>query len=178
MGGKRKWQYKTAQADGWVDAGIGVFDVSGVMTPSASLEVIRDNADWTRATANVCQVVRYDCCAMAIDAESLLCNAQAIALTNRSLETPTALLVHADQHELFSTYADLMAEAGILRAVFLDLDSALAWAREMAPIYAELTGSVCPGRARSSAVSWHEPRASTDPLEEHRRVAQAARRRR
>lgn len=180
MGGIKKWQYKTTKAAGWTDSGISVFLVAGIVTPDASLEVIRDNADWMKTTRSVGQVVRYDTCAMAIDAKSLLVSAKLVAATNRSLETPTALLVHPDQYELFSTYADLMAESGILRSVFLDLNEALGWAREMAPIYVELRASeqraralACESVPRTSTASSSHPRAD---LEESRRVAAAFRR--
>lgn len=160
MSDVQRWQYRSSVAEGWEDGGIGVFCVGGIMTPDASLAVIRDNADWVKATGTVGQVVRYDACCMAIDAESLLRNARSVAACNRSLEAPTALLVHADQHELFSTYADLMAEAGILRSVFLDLHEALRWARAMAPIHVELRGAErraryqATGPTSSTAVAW------------------------
>ena len=50
------------------------------------------------------------------------------------LATPTALLVKADDLEMWQTYAQLMAQNGIVRGVFTDDDAALRWVRRQAEV--------------------------------------------
>lgn len=135
MSTKASWRYATASATGSIAGSIAHVGIVGIVTPSVSADLLGDNADWIQSLGAFGQVAIYDSAMMMLDPHRMLANARASANVNRALEVPTALLVRPEQLELFTTYALMMLEHGIVRAAFDRYEPALAWAQQQAVIH-------------------------------------------
>ena len=124
----------TADANG----GLAVVEITGLVTPAISLQVLRDNAAFVARQGVVGQVAVYSRAAMAINAESMLRNARIARLDAPEIALPTAIVAPPEAFELCRSYCALMCEAGFWRRAFVDYESALRWAGEYAAIRAEL----------------------------------------
>lgn len=119
-------------------SGLAVVQITGLITPAISLQVLRDNAAFVARNRIAGQVAVYSGAAMAITADSMLRNAQIARIEAPELAIPTAIVAPAEAFDMCRRYCALMCEAGFWRRAFLDYESALRWAAEYAQIREDL----------------------------------------
>lgn len=120
------------------NGGLAVVQIAGLVTPAISLQVLRDNAAFVARNKIAGQVAIYTGAAMAINADSMLRNAQVARIEAPEIALPTAIVASPEAFEMCRSYCALMCEAGFWRRAFLDHESALRWAAEYAQIREEL----------------------------------------
>lgn len=131
------WKFgPSTSAEMWGDNGLAVIRTQGIVAPQAFRGVLANCqaavTDWDSRGL----VADYMQAQLEIDADALMRSAlQVMALGERKLALPTALLVKADDLPMWRNYARLMAQGGVLRGVFTDHDAALAWTRQQAAIF-------------------------------------------
>ena len=120
------------------NGGLAVAHVTGLVTPAISLQLLRDNAAFVARNKIAGQVAVYSGAAMAINADSMLRNAQVARIEAPEIALPTAIVASVEAFDMCRSYCALMCEAGFWRRAFLDYESALRWAAEYAQIREEL----------------------------------------
>ncbi len=120
------------------NSGLAVVRITGLITTAISLQVLRDNAAFVARNKIAGQVAVYSGAAMAINAESMLRNAQVARIEAPEIALPTAIVAPVEAFEMCRSYCALMCAAGFWRRAFLDYESALRWAAEYAQIREEL----------------------------------------
>lgn len=154
------WAYGAASAVADVDDGLGMVRVRGIITPATSLALLQHNTRWISEKQVVCQVADYSQAGIALDAERLLSNVHAALQKGHGLRTPTALVVPADTLPLFNSYAWMMAQAGITRAVFTDPRRAAEWAATQALALSEIRGELARRGLPARSAGTDRPRPS------------------
>lgn len=167
----RTFAYETATVVCTVSSGLNHVTVSGIVTPEVGGLILRDNAAWLRETGAAGQVADYRGAAMAMDADTLLSAAQRVVLREPALDTPTALVLRSENLDLFERYSAMMAQAGITRAPFVDVDRAAAWAARQARALRSLPslgGSDPAGGHTKPAADPQAPRRTAGPAQPRR----------
>jgi len=98
---------------------------------AGSLSQCQQTAQDTQAGALVACYQRTD---VRVDPNSILQHALRVAGQDGAIRVPTALVVPADMAGFWRIYAAMMADAGIVRAVFTSTERALRWATEQAAV--------------------------------------------
>lgn len=85
-------------------------------------------------------VADYQCASLHIDSQKLFGSAMSVISSGNggALACPTALVVCPDDLTMWRDYAALMANAGVLRGVFVSHDAALSWVRRQAAVFAQI----------------------------------------
>lgn len=135
---KAAWAYCGAESQAWEDGGIALFRTTGVVSQAVAGSVLGDCQGAMRRWQTAGLIAEYDRADLRIDPETLLDSAlHVIRHGSGELALPTALVVRLDDRQLWLTYAKLMAQAGVLRGVFTNIDDASRWVRRQAAVYAE-----------------------------------------
>lgn len=124
--------------------GIARIRLTGTVTDASAAAMLAQCAvDLPRLSAWA-MVARYDTARLAIDPQTLLaCAAPAMDRHAGALRLPTAIVVPADELELWRIYCDLQGRRGVLRKAFTSHADALRWAQEHAELWqAQLSWSV------------------------------------
>lgn len=150
---KRRWSYPSATVTAQRSDEIGICQVTGIVTPAASGQILADNHLWIRESQIFGQVAIYQGATMCVDEEGLM--RSAIATMSRASEIlrPTALVVNAEQLPLFQRYAWLAAQHGFSRAAFTETEPALEWVRRQAEVFAQWPAMRLPASAECSETS-------------------------
>ena len=111
------------QVDGVVQA-----KVAGDVTEAAAARIIGDSRKWARRP--MAQVVSYQAARMGICADALF----KVAQSAHPADTPTALVVPADQFEMFRVYVRMHMDRGVHKAVFTSAEEASLWAGRQAAV--------------------------------------------
>lgn len=133
--------YGCASLLGYIESGIAVVRVSGVVTPDSSAQVLSAAQGFAETNRPSGMIARYDDALIAIDAQRLHANALRTVGELGALRLPTALVVSRDTEEMWRDYAWLMAQAGIVRGVFTDVESASLWLRAKAAVWEQMRRS-------------------------------------
>ena len=124
------------------DQGVGLFVVQQPLTKATAAQILHRNHSWLVEEARVAgQVVDYSHTVTDLDARPLCKVAleivrHGIEPGSRGLSTPTALVVNADQLEMWQRYAVMMCRVGIPRAAFASASMARQWAAANAALWA------------------------------------------
>lgn len=154
-----RWQYSTATVSREIDQGLSVCLVKGVVTPAVAHQMAAGNQRWL-ARAGVCgQVAICTESLFAVGGDQLLAAAKSVARRHPYLAVPTALVVKPQDLEFFRSYSWLMAQQGIGRAPFTDLEAARRWAAEQAKVFASWPALRHPSFARSPSTAAPSPRS-------------------
>ena len=165
------WRYGSAIVKSTVENDICHTTVSGVITPSVALQILRDNRLWLTSTRVAGQVTDYSRTALVFTSESLEHHCQSAIEAYRELfAVPCALVVRVDQIEMFGGYSSAMAQHGIFRAPFLGHESATGWVARQAAALDSLR-SALPAGSRSEAERTTAP--SRRRAAQHRKPAPA-----
>lgn len=125
----------TASAFAHAENDVGVFQITGLVTPAVQLQLLRHSQDWVEHSDIHAQVAVYRDTVMAIDSDSMLANAKKVIAPSGALAIPAALVVSQDCLELFDRYCRLMGRQGIVRLAFTSMEHARRWAAEEAAVY-------------------------------------------
>jgi hypothetical protein len=120
------------------DNGIGEFVVSGLVTRSTATIALARNHQWVTEARVGAQVVSYAGSTLMVAPGSICESVKQIvgASTDWGLQVPTALVVRADDMQMWKDYCWLMAQLGISRAAFVSHADARCWAQAQAALWA------------------------------------------
>lgn len=128
------YKYKSAEFVADISQGIGVGEVTGVVTLDVAGQLIATSNSLMFDYGACSQIVSYRGAAVLTTSEELFSKAAGI---HTACETvPTALVVSVDQLEMFREYCRLAMHAGIEKAAFLTIGEAQRWAGVHAQIHA------------------------------------------
>ncbi len=118
-----KFRYDTAEVEVRGEGSqLVVAVVRGLVTPRIAEGIIADAGSW--GEGRMAQVVRYDDARVDLDAEELL----GAALRAQAGDIPTALVVSPEHLRVFSQYAQMNMDRGVMKAAFTRLEAAEGWA--------------------------------------------------
>ena len=118
-----------------MDGGTALVRIAGVASAETMHQLLLDNRRWLAENQGHAQLAFYDGASLALDPHALLKVAHETMIADGGLVVPTALIVHPDQVEFFESYAWLMAQKGVARAVFQSAEPAQRWAAQWARVH-------------------------------------------
>lgn len=146
----RRWKYAEAAMRADSDRMVGACVVTGIITPATSRLVIADNHAWLTQCGLAGQAVDYRAAALCVDETSLMQSALSAMAQDGQILRPTALVVSHEHLELFDRYTWVMAQHGVCRAAFTEMEPALDWARRQAEVFARWPALRLPASAECS----------------------------
>lgn len=133
---RRRWEYAAASMLAESNRSIGVCAVTGIITQKTAQAVIADNHRWSAELAIGGQAIDYRGAALCVDEHELMRSAVRAMSEDAQILRPAALIVTPEQFDVFNRYTWLMAQHGVCRAAFTEMEPALDWARRQAEVFA------------------------------------------